>query len=225
MKRRLICPTENAFGGPSIPCAPRVSALTALRHSGRAFTAHVAESAGVPKGLCPFTFRRQPAVAHSGAEFPKTFSPKTRKKCLRYFLRGAIMRWLWGRGSAGRAMRSQRIGQGFESPRLHHHKQTASRERCRLLMVAQASGERTCARHYIKQRVSLPSHFGSHCVRFIRARGFGGGAADAFALAVARAERSARKSISSVRHPPLWRSSPRHAPVTHRKVGVLRIFM
>ena len=43
-------------------------------------------------------------------------------------------------------------------------------------------------------------------------RGFGGGAADAFALAVARAERSARKSISSVRHPPLWRSSPRHAP-------------
>lgn len=29
------------------------------------------------------------------------------------------MRKLWGRGSAGRAMRSQRIGQGFESPRLH----------------------------------------------------------------------------------------------------------
>ena len=131
-------------GGPSIPCAPRVSALTALRHSGRAFTAHVAESAGVPKGLCPFTFRRQPAVAHSCAEFPKTFSPKTRKKCLRYFRRGAIMRWLWGRGSVGRAMRSQRIGQGFESPRLHHHKQTASQKRCRLFMVAQASGERTC---------------------------------------------------------------------------------
>ncbi len=30
-----------------------------------------------------------------------------------------IMRWPWGRGSVGRAMRSQRIGQGFESPRLH----------------------------------------------------------------------------------------------------------
>ena len=31
------------------------------------------------------------------------------------------MRELWGRGSAGRAMRSQRIGQGFESPRLHQN--------------------------------------------------------------------------------------------------------
>lgn len=72
-------------------------------------------------------------------------------------------------------MRSQRIGQGFESPRLHHHKQTASQVRCRLLMAAKPAGERTCARHYIKQRVSLPSHFGSHCVRFIRARRFGGG--------------------------------------------------
>ena len=28
----------------------------------------------------------------------------------------------WGRGSVGRAMRSQRIGQGFESPRLHPEK-------------------------------------------------------------------------------------------------------
>ena len=31
----------------------------------------------------------------------------------------------WGRGSVGRAMRSQRIGQGFESPRLHHHSRKA----------------------------------------------------------------------------------------------------
>ena len=31
------------------------------------------------------------------------------------------MRELWGRGSGGRAMRSQRIGQGFESPRLHQN--------------------------------------------------------------------------------------------------------
>ena len=56
-------------------------------------------------------------------------------KRLLNFFRGAIMRKPWGRGSVGRAMRSQRIGQGFESPRLHHHKKTASRKRCRLLMV------------------------------------------------------------------------------------------
>ena len=117
-----------------------------------------------PTRRCPPSLRSRTGFRHA-----------TRKKRLRYFRRGAIMRWLWGRGSVGRAMRSQRIGQGFESPRLHHHKQTASQERCRLLMAAQASGERTCARHYIKQRVSLPSHFGNHCVRFIRARRFGGG--------------------------------------------------
>ena len=49
-------------------------------------------------------------------------------------------------------------------------------------------------------------------------------AADAFARAVARAERPACKSISPVRHLPLWRSSPRHDLPRHRKVGVLRIF-
>ena len=31
----------------------------------------------------------------------------------------------WGYGSVGRAMRSQRIGQGFESPYLHHKKREA----------------------------------------------------------------------------------------------------
>ena len=44
-------------GDPSIPCAPHASVLTALRHSGRSFTAHVAESAGVPKGFHPLTPR------------------------------------------------------------------------------------------------------------------------------------------------------------------------
>ena len=34
-----------------------------------------------------------------------------------------------------------------ESPRLHHHKQTASRKRCCLFMAAKPSRERTCARH------------------------------------------------------------------------------
>lgn len=48
----------------------------------------------------------------------------TPKKRLRIFFRGAIMRKLRGRGSAGRAMRSQRIGQGFESPRLHQNIRT-----------------------------------------------------------------------------------------------------
>ena len=42
-------------------------------------------------------------------------------KHLPFFLVNAIMRELWGRGSGGRAMRSQRIGQGFESPRLHQN--------------------------------------------------------------------------------------------------------
>ena len=28
---------------------------------------------------------------------------------------------VWGHGSVGRAMRSQRIGQGFDSPCLHHN--------------------------------------------------------------------------------------------------------
>ena len=47
------------------------------------------------------------------------FCHNSPQKRLRNFLRGDIMRKLWGRGSGGRAMRSQRIGQGFESPRLH----------------------------------------------------------------------------------------------------------
>ena len=58
MKRRLIYPTENTFGGdPGIPRAPHASMLTALRHSGRSFTAHVAESARITKGRCPLTQR------------------------------------------------------------------------------------------------------------------------------------------------------------------------
>ena len=44
----------------------------------------------------------------------------THTKRLHNFFCGDIMRKPWGRGSVGRAMRSQRIGQGFESPRLHH---------------------------------------------------------------------------------------------------------
>ena len=35
--------------------ALRAEALTALRHRGRTFTVHAAESAGVPKGLYPLT--------------------------------------------------------------------------------------------------------------------------------------------------------------------------
>ena len=118
------------------------------------------------------------------------------------------MRWLWGRGSVGRAMRSQRIGQGFESPRLHHHKQTASQERCRLLMAAKPAGERTCAQHFTC--ACLFALFS--CIQAsdlsVRA-GSAAAAADAFARVVARAERPACKSISPVRHLPLWRSSPR----------------
>ena len=120
-------------------------------------------------------------------------------------------------------MRSQRIGQGFESPRLHHHKQTASQVRCRLLMAAKPAGERTCAQHFTC--ACLFALFS--CIQAsdlsVRA-GSAAAAADAFARAVARAERPACKSISPVRHLPLWRSSPRHDLPRHRKVGVLRIF-
>ena len=208
------------------------------------------------------------------------------------------MRWLWGRGSVGRAMRSQRIGQGFESPRLHHHKQTASQERCRLLMAAKPAGERTCAQHftcaclfalfsciqasdlsvragsaacgagrfhprrrpsgttglqiYIPRQTSAPmaklpssrpaATPQSRCPSDFCVAGRGANLRatlyqatrffafpfwqpmralhpcaqvrrlaeqDAFTRAVARAERPACKSISPVRHLPLWRSSPR----------------
>ena len=47
----------SPFWSDFIPCAPHASVLTALRHSGRSFTAHVAESAGVPKGFHPLTPR------------------------------------------------------------------------------------------------------------------------------------------------------------------------
>ena len=70
-------------------------------------------------------------------------------------------------------MRSQRIGQGFESPRLHHHKQTASQERCRLLMVAKPSGERTCAQHFTC--ACLFALFSCIQASDLSARGFGGG--------------------------------------------------
>ena len=78
----------------------------------------------------------------------RTARDKFLSKRLYIFRHRAIIRKPWGRGSGGRAMRSQRIGQGFESPRLHHHKQTASQERCRLLMAAKPAGERTCAQHF-----------------------------------------------------------------------------
>ena len=175
-----------------------------------------------PLAQPPALFLRQPAVAHSRAEFPKTFSPKTRKKCLRYFLRGAIMRWLWGRGSVGRAMRSQRIGQGFESPRLHQNpKDTAKSVSFGFLRSRQGSDPRVLGTLSVKENIY--SNATRSEMKDPRA-GSAAAAADAFARAVARAERPACKSISPVRHLPLWRSSPRHDLPRHRKVGVLRIF-
>ena len=102
------------------------------------------------------------------------FRRATRKKRLRYFRRGAIMRWLWGRGSVGRAMRSQRIGQGFESPRLHHHKQTASRKRCRLFMAAKPAVGANLRATLCQKRIPLPFPFISQSVLLVRARRFGG---------------------------------------------------
>ena len=56
--KRLSDQTQNdglvpSFWSDFIPCAPHASVLTALRHSGRAFTAHVAESAGCAQGALP----------------------------------------------------------------------------------------------------------------------------------------------------------------------------
>ena len=53
MKRRLITPPKILSAG-----TPTFLVLTALRHSGRAFTAHVAESAKVSMGLCPIPYAR-----------------------------------------------------------------------------------------------------------------------------------------------------------------------
>ena len=65
---RTFTPREKSkifpAGTPAF-LALRAEALTALRHSGRAFTAHVAESAGVSKGLCPLTF--SPPSVHLGS--------------------------------------------------------------------------------------------------------------------------------------------------------------
>ena len=43
----------SPFWSDSIPRAPHASVLTALRHRGRAFTVHAAESARFSEGLCP----------------------------------------------------------------------------------------------------------------------------------------------------------------------------
>ena len=55
-------------------------------------------------------------------------------KRLLNFFRGAIMRKPWGRGSVGRAMRSQRIGQGFESPRLHQSKPKTNHSQVKVVL-------------------------------------------------------------------------------------------
>ena len=52
----------------------------------------------------------------------------------------------WGYGSVGRAMRSQRIGQGFESPYLHHM------QIIRTLMISRSS-------YYFLQKTSLESKY------------------------------------------------------------------
>ncbi len=65
-------------------------------------------------------------------------------------------------------------GQGFESPKLHHHKQTASQKRCRLFMVAQLAWERTCAQYYVKgvslslSRLSAKAFIGLQCAQVRR---------------------------------------------------------
>ena len=55
MKRRLNTPREKSKIFPA--GIPAFLVLTALRHSGRTFTVHAAESAEIPKWLCPLTPR------------------------------------------------------------------------------------------------------------------------------------------------------------------------
>ena len=77
-----------------------------------------------------------------------------------------------------------------------------------LRIFAQPAGERPArSRNLERNGKPMPKHRLKRAAR--HSRGFGGGAADAFARAVARAERPACKSISLVRHLSLWRSSPR----------------
>ncbi len=78
----------------------------------------------------------------------------TPKKRLRIFSRGAIMRKLRGRGSAGRAMRSQRIGQGFESPRLHQNKRTPQC-RCPFVLRGYRGANRRAKRFSFKARIDF----------------------------------------------------------------------
>ena len=119
-------------------------------------------------------------------------------------------------------MRSQRIGQGFESPRLHQNpKDTAKSVSFGFLRSRQGSDPRVLGTLSVKENIC--SNATRSEMKDPRA-GSAAAAADAFARAVARAERPACKSISPVRHLPLWRSSPRHDLPRHRKVGVLRIF-
>ena len=57
---------ESRHFGRTPFLALRANALTTLRHSGRAFTAHVAEGAGISKGLCPLTRAGAPPLPSCG---------------------------------------------------------------------------------------------------------------------------------------------------------------
>ncbi len=57
----------SPFWSDSIPCAPHASVLTALRHRGRTFTVHAAESARFSEGLCHLTSRRQTFISAAPA--------------------------------------------------------------------------------------------------------------------------------------------------------------
>ena len=86
------------------------------------------------------------------------FCHNSPQKRLRNFLRGDIMRKLRGRGSAGRAMRSQRIGQGFESPRLHQ-KMRQRHNVSAAFFSWRRIGERTCALACIFVMTTAPAQY------------------------------------------------------------------
>ena len=84
----------------------------------------------------------------------RTARDKFLSKRLYIFRHRAIIRKPWGRGSGGRAMRSQRIGQGFESPRLHQNpKDTAKSVSFGFLCSRQGSGPRVLRTQSVMENI------------------------------------------------------------------------
>lgn len=101
-------------------------------------------------------------------------------------------------------------GQGFESPKLHHHKQTASQKRCRLLMVVKPAVGANLRAILCQRRVSQLVSFISQSVQLVRARRFGGLQSKTLSpFPTARDVPIALTNAPLLRYRLLWRNSPK----------------